>query len=153
MGSGSGIQSFIAQESGAKSILAADIDSESIKFLKSKKIKAIKSNLFSNIKGKFELIAFNPPYLPLDSKEDKESKRITTGGKEGDEISLDFLKQAKNHLTNEGIILLLLSSLTPFKRISFMLKKEGFSFKKISEKKIFFENLFVLEIKKSIKSL
>jgi methylase of polypeptide subunit release factors len=46
-------------------------------------------------------------------REDKESALATTGGKQGDELILKFLKQAQKHLTKKGIILLVLSSLTP----------------------------------------
>jgi len=146
MGAGPGIQSRAAIKSKAKSVLAADISPESIKLLKSIKILSIKSNLFSNIKGKFDLIAFNPPYLPEDKREDKESRLITTGGKKGDEIILKFLKEARNHLTKEGFILLLISSLTPKLRILSLLKKQQMNKQILSKKKIFMEELQVWKI-------
>jgi release factor glutamine methyltransferase len=74
IGSGSGIQAETALNSKAKSVLATDINPESIKLLRSKKINAINSNLFTKVKGKFDLIIFNPPYLPLDKREDKEAQ-------------------------------------------------------------------------------
>lgn len=82
IGTGSGIQAKAAKQAGAKSVLAADINPESLKHLKVQGINVVKSNLFSNIKRKFDLIAFNPPYLPRDKREDKESALTTTGGKE-----------------------------------------------------------------------
>ena len=148
MGSGLGILVESALKNGAKSILAADINSESIKILKSKNISAIKSNLFSQIKSKFDIIIFNPPYLPEDKREDKESQVATTGGKKGDEIILKFLKQAKNHLNKNGKILLLLSSLTPKKRIIILLKKLNFNYKIIAKQNFFFEQLEVWVISK-----
>ncbi len=128
MGSGSGIQSDTALKFKAKSITASDINEESIKLLKNKfkssqKIKIIKSNLFSKIKGKFDVIAFNPPYLPEDKREDAASARATTGGKHGDEVILQFLKQAPKHLNKTGTILLIVSSLTPQNKINNLLKK------------------------------
>jgi HemK-related putative methylase len=143
MGCGSGILSEKALKCmvNAKNITAADIDDKSVRYVKSKfpNIRTVKSNLFSNLKNqKFDLITFNPPYLPEDKKEPKSSKKETTGGKRGDEISLKFLKQAKNHLKEKAKILLLISSLTYQKRI------KRTSPKILTRKKLFFEELFIL---------
>jgi release factor glutamine methyltransferase len=152
IGSGSGIQALAALSAGAKSVLASDIDKESINHIKqiNSKIKAIKSNLFSNVKGRFDLIVFNPPYLPEDEREDEQSKRATTGGKKGDEIILRFLKQSAHHLNRDGKILIVISSLTPSKRIVMLLKTLNLSHKILSSKKLFFEKLEVWEIKQSL---
>lgn len=147
IGSGSGILAEAARKAGAKSILASDIQDDSIKELKKKKINAIKSDLFNNIKGKFDVIAFNPPYLPFDSREDKDSRTITTGGKKGDEVILRFLKETFKHINKNGVILILLSSLTPRARILSFLKKSKMSHKVIASKKLFFESLEVFEIR------
>ena len=146
IGSGSGILAKAAQESGAKSVLAVDINSEAVSYIKQKGIKTIRSDLFSKVKEKFDLIAFNPPYLPEDKREDKESALATTGGKAGDEIILRFLKKVKNHLNKAGIVLLLLSSLTPRTRILKELKKQELVFDVIASQKIFMEKLEVWKI-------
>ena len=112
------------------------------------KIRAIHSNLFEKIKGTFDLIVFNPPYLPEDKREDKDSALSTTGGKKGDEVIIYFLKQAALHLNNNGTILLLTSSLTPETRINNLMKRLKLKSKVIAIQKLFFEQLFVLEIKK-----
>lgn len=148
VGAGSGIQSLAALESGASSTLSSDIDKESLVNLKSKGLNAVKSSLFSRIKGKFDLIVFNPPYLPEDSLEDKASQRITTGGKRGDEITIRFLKNAKKHLSGGGIILLIVSSLTPQDKIENIIKKQKLKKKVISSKLLFMEKLEVWKIEK-----
>lgn len=148
IGSGSGILAQAAINAGAKSVLASDINKESIKLLKKKKIPSIQSDLFSKIKGKFDLIIFNPPYLPQDKREDRESQLITTGGKKGDEIIIKFLRQTLKHLNKNGVILILLSSLTPRKRIILLVKKQNLKKRKIAEKNLFMEKLEVWEITK-----
>jgi len=148
MGCGSGILSQTVLDCGVKkeNILAVDIDQESVDYVKEKisQIKVIKSNLFQQIpqEQKFDLISFNAPYLPEDSedKEPQDSKLATTGGKLGDEISIEFLKQAKSHLNPSGRILLLVSSLTPFNKIN------KFRPRVVARQKIFFEELMILEI-------
>ncbi len=146
MGSGSGIQSLAAKKAGAKSILAVDVNPEVISYLKKNKIPCQQSDLFEKINGEFDLIAFNPPYLPEDEREDSESRIITSGGKKGDEIILRFLEQAVKHLEKNGIILLLVSSLTPQKKIGALLKKLRLRKKIIAEEKLFMEELEVWKI-------
>jgi release factor glutamine methyltransferase len=149
MGSGSGIQALAALSSGAKSILAADINPEVIEELKKKDIPVVKSDLFSRIKEKFDIIVFNPPYLPLDKREDKESSLTTSGGKKGDELIIKFLRQSVTHLNKKGFILLLISSLTPEDKILELLKKLNLNKSILSEKKFFMETLKVWKIAKN----
>lgn len=140
MGTGSGILSIAASNYlDKKKILAADINPDAVKLVKSKGIKSIKSNLFEKIPEKFDLITFNAPYLPLDLREPEDSRLATTGGRNGDEISLEFLKQAKLHLTKNGKIFLLISSLTPIKNI------EKFNPKIVKKERVFTEDLIILE--------
>lgn len=143
MGAGSGIiaRTLIELKVNPENIFLAEIDDETIKYLKKNftNLKIIHSNLFDKLSKnkKFDFIIFNPPYLPEDEREDKESQIATTGGKKGSEIINKFLEQAKDYLNSDGKIFLLTSSLT--RKINFRnYKKE-----KIAEKKIFFEKIFV----------
>ena len=140
MGTGSGIQALTALEK-TKDVLAVDIDEEIVKEAKKKGIKARTSNLFSNVRGKFDLIIFNPPYLPEDKREPKSSALATTGGKKGYEIIEKFLKDAKKFLKKDGKILLIFSSLTG--NVEKLFKRYEYKFKNLEEKKVFFETIFV----------
>ena len=141
LGTGSGIQAEAALRH-TKDVLAVDIDKESVEYVNKKGIKARISDLFSNIKEKFDLIIFNPPYLPENEVEDKESKRITTGGKYGYEILERFFSQADDYLNKNGKILIVFSSLTNKNKINKIIKENNFKFKLLEEKKIFFETLY-----------
>lgn len=148
VGSGSGINLQTAASCGIKkeSIFSLDINSDAVKKCKSLGFNCIKSDLFEKLNEKdFDLIVFNPPYLPEDDSglESKSSELITTGGKEGSEIIIKFLKQAKDFLSKKGKIILLTSSLTP--KINF--KSLGYESRIINRKKIFFEELFVWKLK------
>lgn len=149
VGTGSGIQSKALINLGIKkqNILAVDINLEAIKQTKKLGIKTIKSDLFKKIKKTphYDLVIFNPPYLP----EDKYDKQIdTTGGKKGDEIIVRFIKQLKPHLTKNGFCFLLTSSFTPEKAWKDEAKKQNLKIKKIAEKKLFFEKLYVWKVRK-----
>jgi release factor glutamine methyltransferase len=123
-----------------KQITGVDINKEAVKHCKSIGFNSKYSNLFSNIEDKYDVIIFNPPYLPDDKLEPFDSKLATTGGKHGSEIINEFLKQSKKHLEKDGKIFLLTSSLT--KKINWNKYKK----KLIGKKKIFFEELYVWEL-------
>ena len=144
MGTGSGILAkTISKFYKKEKITVADINKNAITNLNKEGFNAVHSNLFSKIKEKFDLIIFNAPYLPLDKREPKDSRIATTGGKLGDEISIRFLKHAKKHLNKNGKILLLISSLTPMKNL------KRFKHKTLARKRLFAEELRILEFDKS----
>lgn len=149
IGTGSGILALAALRVEAEEVLAVDINAEAVKSVKQKGVNAVKSDLFSKVSGRFDLIIFNPPYLPFDRREDKESTLITSGGEKGDEIILRFIENAKEHLDARGEILLLVSSLTPMRRINQVLRDGGFRKKVVARQKVFMEELKVLEIRKT----
>jgi len=145
IGCGSGLQLQTAFDSGVKTenIFSCDINPKAVRHCKKLGFNSVVSNLFQNIKGKFDAIVFNPPYLPLDLLEPKESRIATTGGLQGSEIINEFLKQSRKHLAKNGKTFLVTSSLT--KGINFL----EFRKKIIARKKIFFEELKVWELKKN----
>tara|TARA_B110001452_G_C15206319_1_gene418490 strand:+ start:867 stop:1523 length:657 start_codon:yes stop_codon:yes gene_type:complete len=67
----------------------------------------IQTNMFSNIKDKYDLITFNPPYVPLRFKF-KEIKfdKISYSGEKGTNAIELFLDSAGNFLTEKGVIFL-----------------------------------------------
>ena len=142
IGAGSGIHLETASKIGVKkaNIISCDIDQQAVDHCKILGFNCVKSDLFKNIKGKFDLIIFNPPYLALDKREPKSSRIATTGGKKGSEIINKFLKQAKKHLKKDGKILLVTSSLT--KDVDF----RKFDKRQLGNEKLFFEELFVWEL-------
>jgi release factor glutamine methyltransferase len=147
MGTGSGILALELAKY-VKNVVAVDINKKVImelnKITKNSRIKNIKvvnSNIFSKVSGKFDLIVFNPPYIPTDKIEFID----LDGGKNGAEIIEKFLKDAGKYLKEKGKILFLTSSLN--KNIEKLFDNCGFSYKKLSEKKIFFEKLVVWELK------
>ena len=143
IGSGSGIILETVQKLGVQRehIYGADINQEAVKHCQSLGFNCIYSNLFENVEGKFDIIVFNPPYLPKDSREPVDSRLATTGGFSGSEIINEFLKQAENYLKENGRIFLLTSSLT--KKINW----KNYHKKLLGNEKLFFEELKVWELK------
>ena len=119
--------------------------------------KQFKNNFLKEIKNKkihdflekkilFDLIIFNPPYLPQDKGIDDKS---IYGGKKGHETLERFLSKVSEYLKENGKILIVFSSLTKKEKVDELLQNYCFEFKQVDEKKLFFETLFVYLIKKS----
>jgi len=145
IGTGSGIVSF-SIASFVDKILAVDINPKAIEFAREKAVlKGLKniefkvSNLFENVSGKFDLIFFNPPYLP------GRGDLSCTGRKKGQEIIEKFLSKVCDYLNKGGEVIILLSS---FNKIKELEKKFGLEL--IAEKKLFFETLYCYKYKKEI---
>lgn len=87
MGTGSGFLAIIMYKKGGY-VTAGDINLHTVYNAvknaenNNAKIRGIQTDLFSNIVDEFDLIIFNPPYLPKDKYDDKED---TTGGDQGHE--------------------------------------------------------------------
>jgi len=112
IGVGSGIQLETAKEIGVKkeNIFGVDKNMEAVNHCRLLGFEVNESDLFENVVQNYDVIVFNPPYLPEDSLEDEESKLITTGGVKGSEVINEFLIQAKERLNKKGKIFLLISS-------------------------------------------
>jgi HemK-related putative methylase len=156
MGCASGIQGITALgNKNVTEVTFSDINEKALKYTKnaltednnskSKKTNFIHSDLFDNIKDKYDTIIFNPPYLPEDEL-DKEVL-ITTGGKHGYELTETFLKQAKTHLNIDGQILLLFSSLSKKGEIDQIIRQLDYNKFEIGKEHLFMEQLYVYQIK------
>lgn len=139
IGSGSGIHLETAKDLGVKkeNISSADVDEKSVLHCSSLGFKCIRSNLFENIQGKYDIIIFNPPYLPKDSREPTDSQIATTGGEHGNEVINEFLNEAKEYLEKNGKIYIITSSL------SGGINWGDWNKILLGSEKLFFEELFV----------
>lgn len=95
--------------------------------------------------GSFDLVAFNPPYLPSDRIDDI----AVDGGEEGLEVALRFLDEAIRVLGEDGRVIALISSESPAERLTEECQGRGFSMRMIAEEHLFFEDLMVYEVSKA----
>ncbi|MFA4718864.1 class I SAM-dependent methyltransferase [Pyrococcus kukulkanii] len=150
MGTGTGILALLAAKR-AKFVIGADISKEAVELAwKNSKINGIDnaifvvSNLFENLRGQFDLIVFNPPYLPGEDYEIRgDIDKALIGGPQGGEVIVRFFNQVTDFLKPQGRILLVYSSLTKPSPTE-VAQKRGFFTKVIAKKKLFFEELYVM---------
>jgi len=126
-----------------ENILGVDINPDTVECCKKLGFNVIESDLFKRVpRGNFDVIIFNPPYLPRDEEEPEESRVITTGGEKGNELITRFLAEVKDYLEERGKIFLITSSLA--EDVNF--GKLDYDAKKIKTEKMFFEELGVWEL-------
>jgi release factor glutamine methyltransferase len=150
IGCGSGYLTKILTENRAK-VTAVDINPAAIeatkKLLSEKRLVAqvFLSDLFDKVRGVFDLIVFNPPYLPEDEQDNIAGKDIRySGGKSGRDVIEKFISRSRKYLKPDGKVLLLVSSLTGEKEVFSIFAKHGFIARAVARKKIDWEEIVVL---------
>jgi release factor glutamine methyltransferase len=144
VGTGTGIVALAAAEKASR-VLGVDVNPAAIELARknaeANKIKNAEfrlSDLFSGVKEKFDVVAFNPPYVPV--SESGALAKSWSGGEGGLEVAEKFLSQVRNHLNAGGRFLILLSSINDPAETA---RKHPLS--PVAELKIPFETLFVFE--------
>ena len=153
VGTGSGIQALTAaRQAAVKRVIAADINPAAITHCRNevrhKKISYKLSDLFSALprSAHFDTIIFNPPYLP----EDRRLKDIALdGGKRGYELLERFLREAPDHLSPAGRILIVFSSLTDKKTVDRIISEQLLTAELLETVSLDFERLYCYIIHKS----
>ena len=95
-------------------------------------------------KSAFQIIFFNPPYLPSEKIID----RTVDGGKDGIEVTCGFLKSAKRVVKRGGYVVFITSSLSNIENLEKRIRDLKFSIHSKHFKRLFFETLicYVLKI-------
>jgi release factor glutamine methyltransferase len=142
IGTGTGLIAIGAARNGAI-VHATDISEKALKCAERNaesngvKITLIRADMFEGIDGKFDVIAFNPPYLPESGVEYGEIKSALESAKGGSELIERFLSDVEEHLKDGGRAYFVASSLTDTSALNFK------RIKKVAEKSLFFEKLYV----------
>jgi len=143
IGTGSGYLTKLLSENFSF-VVGTDINYEVLKHQTYKTKNLICCNGSDALKIKFDLIVCNLPYLATDEILDI----ATDGGAEGLEIPLKIIKSAISCLNTTGKFLFVTSSLSNYQALIDATKKEGLTTKVIAKKKLFFEELIIIEAKK-----
>lgn len=116
IGTGTGaIALSLAKNIEGSSVIGSDIEQKALSLARENKeltgiknVDFIKSDLFKNIEGKFDLIISNPPYInkkdyeSLDKELYFEPKSALYGGEDGLDFYKDIIKNSSNYLNDSG---------------------------------------------------
>jgi len=146
VGCGSGIISAVIKNNTKARITGIDINPHAVQCTKENGVEVIRGDLLSCIKGKFDIIIFNPPYLPTNDEE-RTSDWINValdGGSDGRKIINRFLEEACNHLVENGRILMLVSSFTGIEEVKSKMSSLGYYVEEKRKERYNFEELLVI---------
>lgn len=152
IGAGSGFVSAVlkANINGIR-IFATEINPHAARCAKANGVEVIRADLFNGLKSgcrgaSFDLILFNPPYLPT-SEDEKVPGWLNyafDGGTSGRETLDRFLGKVRGYLKPGGKVLVLISSITGLEAVKEKMMRSGFEVDIVLRKKVSFEELMVV---------
>lgn len=140
IGTGSGILAVTMAEKGA-SVTATDINPKALEETEERaeaagvNVELVESDLFENIKERFDLIVFNPPYLP--GEDEVEGNEKWQGGEKGTEVTERFARNLSKHLKDGGEAIFLVSSRSEYEELLD-------NFEVIDSENLWFEELYLV---------
>lgn len=150
IGTGSGLIAVLCARLGAR-VVATDINPHAVRLARHNAarngvgVDSVETDLFDGIRGAFDIVVFNPPYLPTtrgDITGDRWLDVSVDGGPDGLGPARRFLAGLESHLSPEGRAFTLYSSLSGGR----LEAPAGFASSAVAEKKLVFELLTVLEV-------
>ena len=145
VGTGSGIVSLFLRDRAR--VVATDISPEAVRNARLNGVEVVRTDLCRGMCGPFDLVVFNPPYLPTadDERLPTGLNRAFDGGPTGRETIARFLGQVGSILPPCGRVLTVISSLTGVGEVTDMFQDHGFSVEIVGEEKVPFEKLLVFK--------
>jgi len=137
-------------------VIATEINPHAVRCAKKNGVEVLRTDLFRGIKprspeARFDLILFNPPYLPT-LEEEKVPGWLNyafDGGASGRETLERFFGEVRAYLRPGGRILVLISSITGVEAVQEKMEGLGFDVDIAGRTKISFEELVVVRGKLS----
>ena len=141
IGTGTGFLAKILSDS-FDLVIGTDININSLK----QQVAPIRNRICCNaadvFSKKFDLIICNLPYLATDEIIDI----ATDGGTEGFEIPAQIIKSALPCLNKSGKFIFVTSSLSNYQKLIDMINSQGFRARILARKKLFFEELILVQV-------
>lgn len=146
VGTGSGL--IAAAVGKVAPVTATEINAHAAVCARRAGVEVVRCDLISALRDPFDLIIFNPPYLPTapDERIDDWLEYALDGGADGRETIARFAADVGSVLAPGGRILLLLSSLTGLEEVKGLFAGHGYSGDVVRQEKVEDEVLYVLRI-------
>ena len=130
----------------AARVLATDINPHAVACARARGVAVVRTDLFAGLSGPFDLILFNPPYLPTAPEEriDDWLEYALDGWPTGRVVIERFIGDVGRVLAPFGRVLLLVSSLTGLDEVRDLFARGGFVSFIVDEEALEGERLYVL---------
>lgn len=140
IGTGSGYLTKILEKS-FETVIGTDINFEALRTQTFKCENAVCCDGADALVGTFDLVICNLPYV----QSDKVENRASDGGERGVIVPLHILESAMPKVAPGGRFLFVTSSISHPEELVSLLHRSGFSSRTILTKKLFFEELLLIE--------
>ena len=127
-------------------VVATDINPHAVACARARGVAAVRTDLFAGLSGPFDLVLFNPPYLPttLEERIDDWLEYALDGGSTGRVVIERFVADVGRVLSPFGRVLLLVSSLTGLDEVRELFARAGFISFVVDTEVLEDETLYVL---------
>jgi release factor glutamine methyltransferase len=150
LGTGSG---YVARHLVGKAalIIATDLNPHACRMASSDGVGVARADLTAGLRGHFDLILFNPPYLPTKPGErmDDWLEKALDGGGSGRDVIGRLLPDLPRVLAPGGRLLLVFSEVTGVEEVLALLKDAGFSTEILKRNRVEGEDLLVVKAERS----
>jgi len=130
VGTGSGYVARRAAAATGARVVGTDVNPEACRRARDAGVAAVRADLVSPFReGAFDVVAFNPPYLPVDPEAEWDDwfERALSGGATGRDVIERFLDHVGRVLAPGGAAFLLVSTLTGVDEVVEYAGDRGFS--------------------------
>ena len=149
VGVGSGyVAATIRDEAGAR-VVGSDLNPHACEAARDAGVETVRANLLDPFAdGTFDVVLFNPPYLPTppDLAWDDPLEHALSGGEDGRRLVRPFLRDVGRVLRPTGRAYLLVSSLTGLDAVERLARAADLATRELADESFPFERLVVLEI-------
>lgn len=130
----------------AANVVATDINPHAVESARARGVATVRTDLFAGLSGPFDLVLFNPPYLPTLPEEriDDWLEYALDGGPTGRAVIERFVADVGRVLAPFGRVLLLVSSLTGPDAVRELFAGQGFVSFIVDSEPLEDETLYVL---------
>jgi len=127
-------------------VVATDVNPHAVRETRAMGVDVVRADLLQGICGPFDLVIFNPPYLPTmpEDRMDDWLEYALDGGEDGSVVIAGFAEQVGRVLAPGGRVLLLLSSLTGLDSVKDIFTGQGFESEIFMKRRVEGEDLYVI---------
>lgn len=155
IGTGTGVVAIHCAKHGA-SVVATDLSAEALELARANveengvQVDLRQGDLFEPVEGLFDIIIFNPPYLPT-SPEDLTGTPLDgalDGGPDGTVVAIRFVEGVCSHLAEGGRAYMVVSSLQDMAKLEDAMFRQGLAHRRMNSQRFDFEEISVLELRR-----
>jgi release factor glutamine methyltransferase len=149
VGTGSGyVADRVTDRTGARA-LGSDVNPHACRQARERGVEAVRADLLAPFESNvFDVVLFNPPYLPTDPDDERDDwmEVALSGGEDGRAVVEPFVSSVGRVLAPDGVVYLLVSSLAGVDEVVEMAAREDFSAVALRDESFPFETLTVLKL-------